>query len=58
MWWVILITVLLTGLFTVVFLNVRAGEKQIRYQLTHRFSVEDPQFLRSMGQLLGPGILP
>ncbi|MBE0542572.1 MAG: cardiolipin synthase B [Verrucomicrobia bacterium] len=58
MWWVILITVLLTGLFTLVFLNLRAGEKQIRYQLTHRFSVEDPQFLRSMGQLLGPGILP
>ena len=26
--------------------------------MTHRFSVEDPQFLRSMGQLLGPGILP
>lgn len=58
MWWVILITVLLTGLFTLVFLNLRAGEKQIRYQLTHSFSVEDPQFLQSMGQLLGPGILP
>jgi cardiolipin synthase len=34
------------------------GEKQIRYELTHRFSVEDPQFLRSMGQLLGPAIVP
>jgi cardiolipin synthase len=34
------------------------GEKQIRYELTHRFAVEDPQFLRSMGQLLGPAILP
>jgi cardiolipin synthase len=34
------------------------GEKQIRYGLTHRFAVEDPQFLRSMGQLLGPAILP
>ena len=34
------------------------GEKQIRYVLTHRFAVEDPQFLRSMGQLLGPAILP
>jgi cardiolipin synthase len=33
-------------------------EKQIRYELTHRFAVEDPQFLRSMGQLLGPAILP
>lgn len=34
------------------------GEKQIRYELTHRFGVEDPQFLRSMGQLLGPAIVP
>jgi cardiolipin synthase len=34
------------------------GERQIRYELTHRFAVEDPQFLRSMGQLLGPAILP
>jgi len=33
------------------------GEKQIRYELTHRFAVNDPQFLRSMGQLLGPPIL-
>jgi cardiolipin synthase len=34
------------------------GERQIRYELTHSFAVEDPQFLRSMGQLLGPAILP
>lgn len=34
------------------------GEKQIRYELTHRFAVEDPQFLRSMSQLLGPHIVP
>ncbi len=26
--------------------------------LPHRFAVEDPEFLRCMGQLLGPGILP
>lgn len=58
MWWAILITAVFTSLLTLVFLNLRAGEKQIRYQLNHRFPVEDPQFLRSMGQLLGPGILP
>lgn len=32
-------------------------EKQIRYQLEHRFAVKDPQFLRTMGHLLGPGIM-
>ena len=34
------------------------GEREIRYELTHRFAVDDPQFLRSMGQLLGPAVLP
>ncbi|MHB1307635.1 MAG: phospholipase D-like domain-containing protein [Limisphaerales bacterium] len=58
MWWAILITALLTSFFTFVLLNLLAGEKQVRYQLTHRFSVTDPQFVRCMGQLLGPGILP
>jgi cardiolipin synthase len=53
----ILVTALVTVFLTIVILNLRAGEKQIRFQLTHRFSVEDPQFLRCMGQLLGPGLL-
>ena len=29
----------------------------IRYQLEHEYSVRDPQFLRSMGNLIGPAIL-
>ena len=33
------------------------GERQIRYELTHQFAVDDPQFLRCMAQLLGPAIL-
>ena len=57
MWWAIVLTALVTGCLTILFLNLRAGEKQIRYELSHRFSVEDPLFLRCMGQLLGPGIL-
>jgi cardiolipin synthase len=31
--------------------------KGIQYQIEHRYSVTDPQFLRSMGSLLEPGIL-
>jgi cardiolipin synthase A/B len=58
MWWAILISCLVTGFLVILFLNLRAGEKQIHYELAHRFSVQDPQFLRCMGQLLGPGILP
>lgn len=29
----------------------------IRFPIQHQYSVRDPQFLRSMGQLVGPGIL-
>jgi cardiolipin synthase len=53
----ILITVVVTCFATILFLNIRSGEKQIRFQIEHRFTVEDAQFLRSMGQLLGPAIL-
>lgn len=53
---------MLMGLLGLVFLiasvfSVKAEEKEIRYELPHRFGVEDPQFLRCMGQLLGPGVL-
>src|SRR5688572_9294964 len=51
------ITVAVTLFVTVLFLNLRAGEKQIRYEITHRFAVSDPQFVRTMSQLLGPGLL-
>lgn len=58
MWWVILITAVITSVSTLVFLNLRTAEKHIRYQLEHRFPVTDPQFMLCMGQLIGPGILP
>ncbi len=31
--------------------------KGIQYQIEHRYAVSDPQFIRSMGSLLEPGIL-
>jgi cardiolipin synthase A/B len=59
--WKTLLTVALTALVTsflcILTLNLRSSEKQIRYVIQHQFSVDDPQFLRSMGQLLGPGLL-
>ncbi len=55
--WAIILTAMASGFLTLLFLNLRAGEKQIRYALTHEFGVEDPQFLRCMGNLLGPGVL-
>src|SRR5436190_1209345 len=50
--------VLLTLFFTVLYLNLRAGEKQIHYGMEHRFAVSDPEFVRNMNHLLGPVLLP
>jgi cardiolipin synthase len=58
MWWVIFITLVAVGFLASPILLLKASEKRIRYELPHRFAVEDPQFLRTTGQLLGPGILP
>ena len=52
----ILSTMAATLLITVLFLTLRSGEKHIRYELTHRFAVGDPQFVRSMNHLLGPSL--
>jgi len=54
---IILLALLAVVVLTASILNLRAGEKTIRYELPHSFGVEDPQFLRCMGQLLGPGVL-
>jgi cardiolipin synthase len=54
----IALTVAVTVFVTLLFLNLRAGEKQIHYALEHRFSVTHPQFTRTMSSLLGPGLLP
>ena len=38
-------------------LNFSAGEKKINQQLPRLYSASDPQFMRAMGGLLGPGIV-
>jgi len=53
----VLLTMAATIFVTVFYLNLSSGEKQIRFQLVHRFPVADPQFVRTMAILLGPGIL-
>ena len=53
---VIAVTVGITVVVGVIALNLAAGEKQITYQVEHEHDVADPQFLRSMGALLGPPI--
>ena len=53
----IVITIAVTCFVTIFFINLQAGEKQIRHQIEHRFAVADPQFRRVMSQLLGPPVV-
>jgi len=49
--------VIATVLTTLLVVNFAPGEKKLQKEITHLYSVDDPQFLRSMGLLLGPSIL-
>ena len=37
--------------------NLTSSEKKIQYQIEHLYGVDDAQFARSVGSLLGPGFL-
>ena len=52
-----LIACAITLLTVFLVLNLSPGEKRIESQLRHQYNVEDPQFRRSMGVLLGPPLL-
>ncbi len=52
----ILISILATIALTVVVMNFMTGEKKIDKAISPLYAVTDPQFLRSMGSLLGPAL--
>ena len=52
-----LVGALLAAIITVIALNFVAGEKQIQRKLEHRYTIDDPQFRRELGILLGPPII-
>jgi cardiolipin synthase len=56
--WHVIITAVVTLLVVVLALNLTTGEKRVKQQLRHRYSIHDPQFQRTLGVLLGPVILP
>lgn len=53
----IVIAVLLTLAATLLIANFNTGEKKIQAKVESLYAVTDPQFLRSMGVLLGPTIM-
>jgi cardiolipin synthase len=48
---------LLAVVVTVLAMNFMTGEKEIQRSLEHRYAVDDPQFVRELGILLGPAIV-
>ncbi|CAN5664235.1 phospholipase D-like domain-containing protein [soil metagenome] len=49
--------IIATVLVTLLVVNFAPGEKKLQKEITHLYSVDDPQFMRSMGLLLGPSIM-
>jgi cardiolipin synthase A/B len=54
---IIALTVVVTVIVVLVIANLTSGEKKVEHKIERRYSSDDPQFLRSMGLLLGPPVL-
>jgi cardiolipin synthase len=56
-----MLTILLTAFVTLVVIlvvaNLSSGEKKIEHKIERLYASDDPQFLRSMGLLLGPPVV-
>ncbi len=55
--WIALVAVVLTLMVAFVVRNVSVGERHITRKLERLYSLDDPQFARSMSLLLGPPIV-
>jgi cardiolipin synthase len=55
MW--ILAAVLATTLVVILALNLTSGEKKIEHEVAHLYGTDEPQFVRTMGALLGPPLV-
>ncbi|APA88382.1 cardiolipin synthase [Paraburkholderia sprentiae WSM5005] len=53
----IAITAFVTVVIVLVIANLSSGEKKIEHKIERLYKSEDPQFLRSMGLLLGPPVV-
>jgi cardiolipin synthase len=58
MWLPLLLGMALGGALFVILANFVRGEKSVRRNVVSPHGIEDPQFARSMGVLLGPPLVP
>ncbi|MDR5816485.1 MULTISPECIES: cardiolipin synthase [unclassified Caballeronia] len=54
---VIVLTVVVTLIVVLLIANLSSGEKKIEHKIEREYASDDPQFLRSMGLLLGPPVI-
>jgi cardiolipin synthase len=57
LWSVILVSVVTAVIFGLILVIFGRNEKEITHRVSHLYPVSDPQFLRSMGVLLGPALV-
>lgn len=55
---VILRTVVVTVALGLLTLNLVIGDKQVDQRIVHHYTVQDVQFVRTMGMVLGPALVP
>ena len=48
---------LVTALLVLLYANLTAAASRVEYAIPHRYAPTDPQFVRVMGSLLGPGMV-
>ena len=53
----ILTTIIVTIIAVLILMNFVTGEKKIERNLKRYYSIQEPQFVRSVGALLGPAFL-
>jgi cardiolipin synthase len=53
----IVLGVVLALIAALLYVNLSAGERRVSHEIEHLYPVEDAQFLRAMGLLLGPDIV-
>jgi cardiolipin synthase len=55
---VILTTVVITAIVVALLLNLSLGDKQVDRQIPSLYTIDEPQFARTMGVMLGPALVP
>jgi cardiolipin synthase len=53
----IFVAVVIALLVAILYVNLSAGERRVTHEIEHLYTVDDPQFCRAMGMLLGPDIV-